>query len=106
MPMSQSASSTPTTRSTSRVMMTGLMALTSDERTLDLVHRTTTGARMSYGIMPKNLACPTDDRFKDGTTIIACYRRFPTDNFRRAATYADPILKGEKPADLPVQAPT
>jgi len=28
-----------------------------------------------------------------------------TDNFRRAATYADRILKDEKPSELPVQAP-
>ena len=37
---------------------------------------------------------------------LASYGPNPTDNYARAADYVDRILKGAKPADLPVQAPT
>ena len=37
---------------------------------------------------------------------LISYGPDPTDQFRRAAGYIDRILKGEKAADLPVQAPT
>ena len=37
---------------------------------------------------------------------LISYGPYIVDEFRRAASYADRVLKGEKAADLPVQAPT
>ena len=37
---------------------------------------------------------------------LLSYARDPRESYRRTATYVDKILKGTKPADLPVEAPT
>jgi putative ABC transport system substrate-binding protein len=48
----------------------------------------------------------TFDRSLVADGALASYGPNPLDPFRRAATYVDRILKGEKSAELPVQNPT
>jgi putative ABC transport system substrate-binding protein len=45
------------------------------------------------------------DRYFAAVGGLITYGPDYTDQYRRAASYVDRILKGEKPADLPVQAP-
>jgi putative ABC transport system substrate-binding protein len=46
------------------------------------------------------------DRYFSVAGGLISYGPDLTDQFRRAASYVDRVLKGEKPADLPIQAPT
>jgi putative ABC transport system substrate-binding protein len=45
-------------------------------------------------------------RFFAGSGGLVSYGPDSVESYRRAASYVDRILKGEKPGDLPVQAPT
>jgi putative ABC transport system substrate-binding protein len=66
----------------------------------------------AHGVEITSLAaryrCPVVYPYRLFTKVggLLSYGNDVFDNYRRAASYADRILKGEKPADLPVQAPT
>jgi putative ABC transport system substrate-binding protein len=53
-----------------------------------------------------NLPAVYPYRFFAADGGLIAYRPDTIEPYRRAAGYVDRILKGEKPADLPVQAPT
>jgi putative ABC transport system substrate-binding protein len=53
-----------------------------------------------------NLPAVYFERFFVAASGVVSYGADYIDQFRQAANYVDRILKGEKPAGLPVQAPT
>ena len=48
--------------------------------------------------------CERDDYVESG--CLMSYSADEAESYRRAAVYVDRILKGAKPADLPVEQPT
>jgi putative ABC transport system substrate-binding protein len=66
---------------------------------------TTYRARIADFALQNGLASISETRVFAETGMLMTYGPDPADLFRRAATYVDKILKGAKPADLPVEQP-
>src|SRR5262245_9540534 len=64
--------------------------------------------RARIAALAKDTALPTIYMYREGPDAggLMSYGTSLIDNWRRAATYVDRILKGAKPADLPVEQPT
>ena len=78
---------------------TGLIVLPGS---LTLLHRKSIIAQAAHHLLPA--VYPYRYHVTDGGLIS--YGPDTIEQYRRAGGYIDRILKGEKPADLPVQAPT
>ena len=62
---------------------------------------------MTLPLLTRQKLPPTSPyRYYPASGALFSYAPDTVDQYRRAAGYVDRILKGEKPADLPVQAPT
>jgi putative ABC transport system substrate-binding protein len=64
--------------------------------------------RAQIAALAKNNVLPTIYMYREGPDAggLMSYGTSLIDNWRRAATYVDKILKGAKPGDLPVEQPT
>ena len=73
-----------------------------------LPHAVTYGNRdLIHGLVARYrlpAVIPPGDFFKEGGLLS--YGADPIEQFRQGASYVDRILKGAKPAELPVQFPT
>jgi putative ABC transport system substrate-binding protein len=67
----------------------------------------TTGHRAEIALLAARYRLPAVYPFRSFAEIggLLSYGNDPLDLVRRAATYADRVLKGENPSELPVQAP-
>jgi putative ABC transport system substrate-binding protein len=64
------------------------------------------GKRIAESALPRGIATVGHDRTLVVDGMLASYGPSIRDSYRRGAVYVDKILKGAKPADLPVEQPT